>query len=78
MNWEINGEQVFCWINGTQYYCTNERGEGIFFIDQVRNDRRQLAGTCQFSVRGLKRESKKNKLRRWIVRRRIAEREDTR
>ena len=66
MNWEINGEQVICWVNGSQYYCTNARGEGIFFTDQVHNDRRQLAGTCQFSVRGLKRESKKSKLRRWI------------
>jgi hypothetical protein len=27
MNWEINGEQVICLVNGTQYYCTNERGE---------------------------------------------------
>lgn len=73
MKWEIEGAKVTAWINENQYYCTDKIGNGVFFVDLSRNDRHQITGTCQFSVRGLKQESKKSKLRRWI-----AEREDAR
>ena len=71
MKWEIDGEQVIAFVNDHAYYCTNNHSEGIFYVDQIKNTRRQLAGTCQFSVRGLKRESKKSKLRRWIAERKV-------
>lgn len=38
----------------SQYYCTNSEGEGLFFVDLKRNERKQILGTCQFSLRGLK------------------------
>lgn len=38
----------------SQYYCTNDEGEGLFFVDLKRNERTQILGTCQFSLRGLK------------------------
>ena len=66
MKWEIDGEKVIGWINDYSYYCTNGRGEGIFFVDLSRNERKQLTGTCQFSVYGLKPKSKKSKLRTWL------------
>lgn len=38
----------------TKYYCTNGGGEGIFMVDMKRNERKQLVGTCDFSLCGLK------------------------
>lgn len=66
MKYTINGEKVTAWINENQYYCTNEKGHGVFFVDLIRNTKNQLTGTCQFSVYGLKPESKKNKFRKWL------------
>lgn len=66
MKWEIDGEKVIVWINQDAYYSTDATGHGVFFIDLIRNSREQLAGSLQFSVYGLKPESKKNKLRKWL------------
>ena len=38
----------------SHYYCTNNDGEGLFFVDLKNNERWQVLGTCQFSLRGLK------------------------
>lgn len=48
------------------YYCTNNEGEGIFCIDCVRNDSKQLLGTLQFSVSGLTDASAKRKIREYM------------
>lgn len=64
MKWSIAAEKVSAWINEDQCFCTNEEGNGVFFIDLVKNSRQQLAGTCQFSVRGV--ADKKRKFRKWI------------
>lgn len=50
------------------YYCTNNEGEGIFCIDCVRNDSKQLLGTLQFSVSGLTDASAKRKIREYMKR----------
>ncbi len=47
-----------------RYFCTNDEGEGIFFVDLCANSRRQLEGTCQFSLSGLK--DPKAKIRKWM------------
>lgn len=39
-----------------RYYCTNDNGDGIFL--------KQIVGTCQFSLRGLK--GPKAKIRKWM------------
>lgn len=44
------------------YYCTNNSGEGIFRVDSLKNDRKQLVGTCAFSLVGIK--DKRAKIRR--------------
>ena len=64
IRWEIDGEKVEAWINEDQYYCTNDSGNGLFFVDCVKNSRKQLEGTAQFSVRGVK--DKKGKVRSWL------------
>lgn len=64
--WEISGERVTMYISDSEYYQTNREGNGIFLVDLVRNKRKQLAGTCDFTVRGIKPESKKAKLRTWL------------
>ena len=37
-----------------KYYCTNGYGEGVFVVYPERNERKQILGTCQFSLVGLK------------------------
>lgn len=54
----------FGWEHG--YYKTNPNGDGIFHVDDNGNER-QLVGTCQFSVRGLQRNSAKAKIRRYML-----------
>lgn len=49
------------------YYCTNGEGEGVFRVDLRSNDRRQITGTCQFSVYGLQPASARAKIRRWMA-----------
>lgn len=38
----------------SRYYTTNSEGEGLFIVDLKRNERQQILGTCQFSLRELK------------------------
>ena len=65
--YKVNGNCVEMWINGYQYYTTNNSGDGMFFVDLSKNDRRQLAGTCDFTVRHCKTdEGKKAKMRRYL------------
>lgn len=66
----IDGEMVrTVTSDNNTYFTTNSYGEGVFFVDITRNNRKQLTGTCQFSVCGLKPESKKDKLRRFLAER---------
>lgn len=37
-----------------KYCCTNNDGEGLFIVDISKNERKQILGTCQFSLAGLK------------------------
>ena len=46
------------------YYSTNRDGEGLFWVDLRKNSYKQLSGTCQFSIRGLKESSVRAKIRR--------------
>lgn len=56
----------YVWTVGYErgYYKTNPNGEGIFYVNE-KYEERQLVGTCQFSVRGLLRETGKARIRRW-------------
>lgn len=63
---EVDGEQVRVWYNDHEYTETNKEGEGLFYVNLRRNQRSQTAGTCDFSARGLKPDSKKAKLRRYL------------
>lgn len=66
MKWLVDGQKVICFVDERYYYETNREGEGVFFVDTERGTRKQLTGTCQFSVWGLTDKSKKAKLRKWI------------
>lgn len=68
MNYEKISDHGWKWYTGNDdiYFCTNNNGEGIFKVDSCRNNRRQLEGTMQFSVRGLKESSVKAKIRKWM------------
>ena len=68
ITYEKISEHGWKWYIGNDdvYFCTNNDGEGIFEIDCYRNNRRQLTGTMQFSVRGLKESSVKAKIRKWM------------
>lgn len=46
------------------YWCTNDYGEGVFYVNTRRNERSQLVGTCDFSLCGL--SDPKAKIRRWM------------
>ncbi|MFV0616883.1 hypothetical protein ACE418_03100 [Megasphaera sp. WILCCON 0056] len=58
--YEKDGKQWSWWNSDDKYYCTNSMGEGVFEI--ARGNRKQLTGTCQFSVAGLKDSSAKKKI----------------
>jgi len=69
LKFEFDGEKVLWWdarSDGYRYWCTNKAGEGVFFVDSEKNERRQLVGTCDFSVFGL--ADKRGKIRRWMNR----------
>lgn len=67
MKYELYEDGVKMWVSDYVYYCTNRYGEGLFKVDLIRNERKQLEGTCQFSVCGLKDKSKKAKIRRTVI-----------
>lgn len=66
LTYKIIGDEVRAYISEDEYYCTNSEGEGLFKVRISRNSRSQLIGTCDFTTRGLKDESKKAKMRRAI------------
>ena len=48
----------------SRYWTTNDNGEGLFMVDLARNERKQILGTCQFSLSGLK--DPKRAIRRYM------------
>ena len=64
-----NEKQLRMFVSEDCYYATNDYGQGVFYIDQVENERKQITGTSQFSIRGLKPKSAKNKIRRFVDKR---------
>ena len=62
-----NDGNKWAWSHDPEFktYCvTNDMGEGIFYVDLRRNERKQILGTCQFSLRGIK--NPKAKIRKWM------------
>lgn len=47
-----------------RYYTTNNEGEGVFIVDSRANNRKQIAGTCDFSLVGVK--DPKRKIRKYM------------
>ena len=68
MHYEQYSEHGWIWYTEDTniYFCTDDDGEGIFQVNRYRNSNHQLTGTMQFSVRGLKENSAKAKIRRWM------------
>ena len=64
MRYIVDGEYVDARVSDDSYYCTGRDGYGLFYVDSRRNERKQIEGTAQFSVHGLK--DKKGKLRRYL------------
>lgn len=65
--YEKDGNKWIWGYNTESYrylYCTNDNGDGIFLVDQRNGNRKQLVGTCQFSLRGIK--NPKAKIRKWM------------
>jgi hypothetical protein len=62
----VDGKKVSCFITENCYYCTNNDGEGLFIVNEVKNARSQILGTCQFSVKSLTAPGAKAKIRRYI------------
>ena len=53
LHYEQKGDQwIWYWHSWTGG--KNSAGEGLFIVDLKKNERKQLLGTCQFSLRGLK------------------------
>ena len=65
--YEWDEKALRMWTSEDAYFTTNSEGEGIFRVDQVKNSRSQIAGTCEFSIRGIKPASAKRKLRNFIT-----------
>ena len=59
--WIENGNYMECHVGGDCYFCTNEDGRGLFRVNSTRNERKQILGTAEFSVCGLK--DKRRKMR---------------
>ena len=53
--------------NNDAYWTTNDEGDGVFIVTLSRNERRQVVGTCDFSLNGLTPESAKRKIRKWMT-----------
>ena len=62
-SWTYGKDDVGKW-SVRKYYSTNSDGEGVFIIDLVRGERKQILGTCQFSLNGLK--DPRRAIRRWM------------
>lgn len=65
IHYKHDGNEWTWWISGEdKCYYTNRMGQGIFVQDITTGQTRQLVGTCQFSVSGLK--DPRAKIRRWM------------
>ena len=66
LHFEHDGNEWIWWVDG-DYYCfyTDKKGFGIFVQDRRNGQVRQVLGTCQFSVAGLK--DPRAKIRRWMI-----------
>ena len=64
MKYIVDGNYIEAHVDDFHYYCTNKSGNGLFYVDLDRNDRKQIEGTSQFSVAGV--ADKKGKLRRYL------------
>jgi len=62
--WFEEGNYVEWNINEDEYYCTGKDGYGLFLVNSAANSRKQILGTCEFSVVGIK--DKKGKVRKAI------------
>ena len=60
--WKESGNCLEAWVSEDAYYTTNNSGDGLFFVDIAHNERKQLLGTCQFSI--CKATDKKARMRR--------------
>ena len=60
--WRIKGEE-------NRYFTTNPDGEGIFKVSfsPLGGTRKQLTGTCQFSLSGLSDRWAEKKIRQWMA-----------
>lgn len=68
LKYEKDGKRWTWYIAGDdeRYFQTSSDGEGIQEILCEHNVRRDLEGTCQFSVRGVSDASAKKKIRHWM------------
>lgn len=67
MKFQIDDKSVKMWVSGDEFYTTDKNGDGIFHVILSKNIRKQLVGTCDFTVRHCKTDkSKKTKIRSWI------------
>ena len=64
IRWTVDDNYVEVQISDSVYYCTGRDGYGLFRVNSETNDRKQILGTAQFSVAGIK--DKKGKVRRFL------------
>jgi hypothetical protein len=68
LRYKKDGKRWTWYIEGDddKYFQTSNDGEGIQEILLNRNERKDLEGTCQFSVRGVSDSWAKRKIRDWM------------
>lgn len=67
IHYKHDGNEWIWWVDDGIYttcYYTDKNGYGIFAQDRRNGQTRQIVGTCQFSVAGLK--DPRAKIRRWM------------
>ena len=64
IKWIVEGDYIEAHINEDIYYCTGKDGNGLFRVNSTLNNRKQILGTAQFTVNGIK--DKKGKIRKQI------------
>ena len=62
--WTVDKNYVEAQISEDVYYCTGKDGYGLYRVNSAANSRKQILGTAQFSVAGIK--DKKGKVRRFL------------
>lgn len=65
IKYDHDGNEWFWRVEGSAYhFYTDRKGCGVFVQDIRTGNTKQLVGTCQFSVSGLK--DPRAKIRRWM------------